>query len=355
MTTIDSAPPLRSAVIGCGAISKEHLDYLAHSPRAEIVGVCDLSPAIAEWTAQRYETSAFTDHSQMLALTAPQVVHVLTPPRSHLSLALQSLDAGAHVVVEKPIAASASEVERLYDAADQHGLLVIENQNYRFNDGVTDVRALIDAGSLGTVTEVDVRIQKHLADTRFADPNIPNPLNHLAGGALRDFLPHMVGLVLDLSGATTVEDVTARWRSELANDALGLDGLDASFTANGTIGRLYFSSTSDPEGFTVTVRGTHGTVMIDLWQPHQLRYLRRGPAVLNPLLNQMASGSALVRSAVRGFGDKVMQHLPYHGIERLLDAFYLAVQTGGNPPLNRDDIALTARTVDVISGFVDAP
>ena len=355
MTHPQPSAPLRSAVIGCGAISKEHLDFIAASSRADLVGVCDLSPAIADWTARKYRTDPFTVHLEMFERTAPQVVHVLTPPRSHVPLARQAIDTAAHVVVEKPMASTAAEVEALYDAADSNGLLIIENQNYRFNDGVADIRGLLDDGSLGDLTEIDVRIHKHLGETRFADPNMPNPLGHLAGGAVRDFLPHMVGLALDLAEAKTVDDVAASWRSDVGDEALGVDGLDAVFRIDAVAARMFFSSVSEPEGFLVTVRGTHGSVTVDLWQPHQMRYLRRGSETLTPLLNQLMGGSALVGSAFRGFRNKVMQHLPYHGIGRLLDEFYRAIQTGGEPPLTRTDVVLTARTVDQISSFAPQP
>lgn len=346
-------PPLRAAVIGCGVISKEHLEHLAASPRADLVGVCDLSPATAEWTAQEYATTPFTDHRAMLADTRPDVVHVLTPPKSHVPLTRDALDAGAHVVVEKPIAATAAEAARLYDQAEACGRHIIENQNYRYNDGVLDLRHLVAAGRLGHVTEVEVRVQQRLAETKFADPFVPNPVGHLPGGAIRDYLPHMVGLVLELAGDEPATDVRAVWRSEVDDEVLGLDALDATFGVGDVIGRVHFSSRSQPEGFMVTVRGTEGTAGVDLWQPHRLAQLRRGATALAPLVNQASNGAALLRSAVRGFRDKVMQHLPYHGVPRLLDAYYQALQHGTAPPLGRDEVLRTLEAVDSISRLAE--
>src|SRR5688500_17558915 len=96
---------LRAAVIGTGKISDEHLRFLAASPLASLVGVCDLSPSMARYAAMRYGCpDAYTAAAQMLAEQRPDVVHVLTPPQSHAKLATECLDAGAHVIVEKPIA-----------------------------------------------------------------------------------------------------------------------------------------------------------------------------------------------------------------------------------------------------------
>src|SRR5687768_7536450 len=93
---------LRAGVIGSGKISEEHLKFLSTSPRANLVGVCDLSPSLAKFALERFghsgTTLAFTDHRQMLAEKRPAIVHVLTPPQSHVTLVAECLRAGAHVI-----------------------------------------------------------------------------------------------------------------------------------------------------------------------------------------------------------------------------------------------------------------
>jgi predicted dehydrogenase len=285
----------------------------------------------------------------------PDVVHILTPPRSHVPLSHDALDAGAHVVVEKPAAADAAELRALYDHADRVGRQLMENQNYRFNDGVVDLAARIDSGQLGELVEIETRLHQHLGESKFADPNVPNPLGHLPGGAIRDYLPHMVGLVLHLAHDPEIVDVTARWRSDLGIDALGVDALDATMATGSMVGRVVFDSRIEPEGFVLAARGTLGTASVDLWQPHGLVYRQRGSATLTPLINQAANGGALMRSAVVGLRDKIMQHLPYHGITRLLDGFYAAVQTGGDLPVSRASTLATAEIIDRMSATAARP
>ena len=80
------------------------------------VAVCDLSPAIADYTAARYGAgSAYTDHTEMLAVVRPQVVHVLTPPLSHARLVTEALEAGCHVLCEKPITPDTASLRELLD------------------------------------------------------------------------------------------------------------------------------------------------------------------------------------------------------------------------------------------------
>src|SRR5215204_6373682 len=96
---------LTAALIGTGKISEEHLKFLTASPRARVVGVCDLSPSLARYASERFGAGRpFTDYAAMLAEVKPDVVHVLTPPGTHVRLVGDCLRAGAHVIVEKPVA-----------------------------------------------------------------------------------------------------------------------------------------------------------------------------------------------------------------------------------------------------------
>ena len=90
---------LRAAVIGTGKISEEHLRFLAHSPQVELAGVCDLSPSLANYAVARFGGGrAFTSASNLLQELRPDVVHVLTPPHTHVQLVTEAVKIGrAHV------------------------------------------------------------------------------------------------------------------------------------------------------------------------------------------------------------------------------------------------------------------
>src|SRR4051812_3837102 len=109
-----------AAVVGVGAVAKQHLACLDQMDAVDVVGVCDLSSAVAESAAERFGVPApFSDHRTMLAELSPDVVHVTTPPAAHLSVALDALASGAHVIVEKPIVAEADKLEALLGEAER--------------------------------------------------------------------------------------------------------------------------------------------------------------------------------------------------------------------------------------------
>ena len=100
---------LRAAVIGCGTIAYEHLPYLSPSPLVELAATVDRSKAAASFVAKRFNAAGFyTDHREMLAEAKPDVVHVLTPPHTHVAIVRDCLEAGAHVICEKPTAGTST-------------------------------------------------------------------------------------------------------------------------------------------------------------------------------------------------------------------------------------------------------
>ena len=106
-------PRMKAALIGAGLIAQQHLGCLRSLREIALVGVCDLSRAMAESAAERFGVDAwFTDHHAMLERVRPDVVHITTPPQSHFKLAMDALAAGAHVIVEKPITVSSRPSRR---------------------------------------------------------------------------------------------------------------------------------------------------------------------------------------------------------------------------------------------------
>src|SRR5687768_9183491 len=95
---------MKAAIVGAGVIAQQHIAAL-QSINCESIVVCDKSPVIAEATAARFKLQEwYVDFDRMLEVARPDTVHVTTPPDSHVRLATAALEAGTHVLVEKPIA-----------------------------------------------------------------------------------------------------------------------------------------------------------------------------------------------------------------------------------------------------------
>src|SRR5260221_9532640 len=128
---------LIGVLIGCGAIAREHLSALKQLENVEVAAVCDLSPARAESTAERFGIPKwYSAHEQMLADIQPDLVHITTSPSAHFSLTKTCLAAGLNVLCEKPITSEYKDFVTLKELALSNHCMLLENQNLRFHSSI---------------------------------------------------------------------------------------------------------------------------------------------------------------------------------------------------------------------------
>jgi predicted dehydrogenase len=324
----------RSAVVGTGFIAGQHLACLRSLAGVEVVGVCDLSPAVAEATAERFELpNWFTDHQVMLERLRPDVVHVCTPAFTHLSLVRDAFRAGAHVLVEKPVAASYGEWAEMRAGATDAGLLLVEDYNYLFDRCVLDLDALIGSGGFGRVSHVDVRFFQAVGEPThaFGDRNAPHPTHKLPAGAVSDFLPHLASLAHHFVGPH--RSVSTAWRPGGGSPAQEFVALVDAEGGTATIG---FNADSRPEGFWIEVYGARMQARINLYEG-RLSVARTlgGPSALVPVRNAVAEARSAVSAAFVRLWDKVSGGpVGYDGLWELVTRFYSALSAGAPPPVS---------------------
>lgn len=124
---------LKIGVIGCGTIAKyRHLPEYDANPEVELVAVCDLEPERAEAYAEQYGAKALTDYNELLQIEELDAVSVCLPNYLHAPVTIDALNAGKHVLCEKPMATSREEAEQMIEAAAQNGKKLMIGHNQRF-------------------------------------------------------------------------------------------------------------------------------------------------------------------------------------------------------------------------------
>ena len=125
---------MKAALIGAGQIARQHLACLKTLPASRWRrSATSRPPSRSPRPSGTAFRAWFTDHRAMLEKVRPDVVHVTTPPTSHFRLAMDALEAGAHVIVEKPATTSFEELEALVRRAQETGRALVEDYNYVFN------------------------------------------------------------------------------------------------------------------------------------------------------------------------------------------------------------------------------
>lgn len=143
----------KAAVIGCGLISKNHLKALKNVEHVTCTAVCDIVREKAEAAAQTYGVKeVYTDYKEMLKQADIDVVHICTPHYLHAQMAVDALEAGKHVLCEKPMALTVEDARRMEEAEKRSGrILGICFQN-RYNEASVYMKKLMESGELGPVT-----------------------------------------------------------------------------------------------------------------------------------------------------------------------------------------------------------
>ncbi|MFC4099678.1 Gfo/Idh/MocA family protein [Paenibacillus xanthanilyticus] len=143
---------VRVAVIGCGSISKyRHIPEYAANENVEIVAFVDVVAERSQAYADKYGALAFTDYKEMLAQVKPDAVSVNLPNALHAPVSIDAANAGAHVLVEKPMAATAEEGHAMIEAAKKNGVFLMVGHNQRLMPPHVKAKEILDSGKLGKV------------------------------------------------------------------------------------------------------------------------------------------------------------------------------------------------------------
>jgi len=248
---------VRVGMLGFGAIGAEHARAVAAVPGLQMTAVSDLSPArlaLARDASPGVRTGA--DSDALLADDEVDLVVVSTPPNTHADWARRLLDAGKHVVLEKPMALSAADCDQLLARAAERDRLLVVYQNRRFDPDYRALAGVVRSGRIGEVFHLEAFVggYDHPCSYWHSDATV-------SGGALVDWGSHYLDQVLDLMPGE-VRHVTAanhkrRWfdvtNADHARVTLHFaDGREAEFVHSD------LAAAAKPKWY---VLGTHGAVV----------------------------------------------------------------------------------------------
>ncbi|MGI6561901.1 MAG: Gfo/Idh/MocA family protein [Clostridia bacterium] len=212
------AKKLRVAIVGCGGIANgKHMPSLAKIPEVEMVAFCDIVESKAQEAKAKYGTAdayICTDYKEIVKDSSIDAVHVCTPNKSHANITIDMLNSGKHVMCEKPMAKTAADAKRMYDAYKASGKKLTIGYQGRYRAESLYLKKLCDAGELG-----DIYFAKAHAVRRRAVPTWGVFLNEeeQGGGPLIDIGTHALDLTLWMMNNYEVESVVGSVYRKLAD------------------------------------------------------------------------------------------------------------------------------------------
>ncbi len=260
----------RVAIIGCGRISYKHIEgFINNSESVELVALCDPSMEKMQSRVEQYQAAVtgsdvkcFTSYKEMLSSSTLDFVTIATESGTHAQISIDCLNAGVHVIVEKPMALSTSDAEAMVKCAtDNDKKLAVCFQN-RFNAPIEKTREAFEAGRLGRImhSAVQVRWNRNIDYYKQADWRGTWDID---GGTLMNQCTHGIDLLqwMNNSDVVKVHAVTRRFQRPIEAEDFGCAILEF---ADGSVGMVEGTANVYPKNLneSLSLFGTDGTIVI---------------------------------------------------------------------------------------------
>jgi len=244
---------LRTALIGCGKVGETHAAALASLEASELVAVCDRTEEGATEFGSRYGVPGYTDVATMLREQGVQAVSVCTPHPVHAAVIEVAAEHGAHVLVEKPLAATLADCDRALDACERAGVRLGVVSQRRFYPPIARMKAALDAGKIGRPVLATVDILGWRDREYYASNPWRGTWAGEGGGVLVNQAPHQIDLLQWLMGP--VEELFGYW-DNVNHPYVAVDDTAIAILRfrSGSLGTMVLSNAQNP--------GLHGRVHV---------------------------------------------------------------------------------------------
>lgn len=255
---------IRLALVGCGRISKNHLEAIHNnSDNIELVAVCDRNLEKANGPAELFKCKAYDNLDDLIAKERPDLISLATPNGIHAKQAIQISNAGIDVITEKPMSLSWDDSNKMIEAAaSNNSRLFVIHQN-RFNDTVQAVWQALQNGRFGKLYMITSNVFWQRPQEYYDKEASWHGTKELDGGAFMTQASHYVDLVQWIVGSKP-KSVYARLATLARNIETEDTGSATIEWENGVLGSINMTVLTYPRNFegSVTILGENGTVRI---------------------------------------------------------------------------------------------
>lgn len=252
---------LRVGLVGCGHISAAHLRGWRKAADCEVTGLFDLDGTVAAARARQFAVPR-VHHDLDRLIAESDVVDVCTPPTTHARIALATLRAGRHLLIEKPLVTELREWEELLAAADDSPGVITVVHNIKFARAVQVARRWLEEGRIGELTRLNRRFLTSPEGDRMLRAET-HWSHRLPGGRWLETLPHALYLIHHFAGPLKLSQVVALATS-LPPGRYGADEVLVSLTGDRCLATVEYSARCRANTRTLTLIGTEGRIELDL-------------------------------------------------------------------------------------------
>jgi predicted dehydrogenase len=350
---------LKVAIVGCGKIADSHASQIQRIEGCEIVGACDNEELMAKQLCDRFHVKRyFNNLTQLLNEVRPDVVHITTPPQSHLKIGQQCLESGCHIYVEKPFTIDAAEAEILLKTAYQTGRKLTVGTDEQYSEVSQRMRKLVSDGYLG---DAPVHIESfwcyNLNDVAYAKALLDDKQHwarKLPGGLLHNLISHGVSKIAMFLTSDAPYVMAYGFVSPFLRN-LGEENLIDELRVliheeKGTTAYFTFSSQMQPSLHQLYIYGSKNGLLIDEDQRMLIklrgnRFKSYAEHFIPPVIFAKQYLANFIHNARLFLANDFHMDVSK---KYLIESFYRSITVGTPLPIPYREILLTSKIMDAI-------
>lgn len=336
---------LKLGIVGCGGVAQQaHLPSFMRLNDVVLSAVCDRNEVLAKETSAKYRLPiAYTELSDMLSKENLDIVDICTPPQTHAALAVEALEHGCHVLMEKPMALSTADCDAMIKAADEKGTKLCIVHNQIFTPPFLKARRLVAEGAIGEF------IGMRLFHSDHRDEMIMKKdfwIHKLPGGLIGETGPHPVYESLTFLNKVKSVDVYAR--SFLEHPWAPFDEFRIELEGEKGMSSITISYASNHGDILVDIMGTEGILHIDLCSLLLVRYGERLSSKPIPLARYFFSISSQVIGGIMANAFRFATGTLGSGHNVIIRRFVDSIINCHEPPVTGEEGREAVRTMEMI-------
>ena len=336
---------LKVAVVGCGFVAQNrHIpSFLRLRRDVSLCAVCDLNQELAKSVAEKFGIpNVYSDASKMISKERLDVVDICTPPQAHAPLAVEAMEGGCHVLLEKPMAVKLSDCDRMIRASQKYGSKLSIVHNQIFYPPFLKARELVDGGVVGKLTGMRILSLTHRDEYM---PLKDHWVHKLPGGVVGETGPHAV--YMSLVFLRNVKDVKVCARKSLEYPWVMYDDYRIELEGENMTSSIIISHTNDCTACDVDLFGTKGTIRIDLQSMLLMRYEREDNTPMSVALSSLnVAGQIVMGVATNAF--RAILHRQMLGHDIMIQKFVNSIINDQRVPVTPEDGRETIRVMNMI-------
>lgn len=336
----------RLAIVGCGAIVREHFRISRIVRALNLVALCDIDETVVARMAREGNVDrTYTDFSKMLESEDLSIVAILTPPQFHAPMAVAAIERGINVLLEKPLTITGSEAELILEALQNTGVKLTVDYNALFSRTMMKAIDLVRHAAIGEVLGMEVRMLQTKDDAMASNPK--HWCHKLPGGRFGEMLAHPVYLLQSILG-NNLETVKVLADKRGTYDWMRYDELHALVRGRKGVGRIHASFNAPRPAYQIDIYGTQKILNIDLLNQTLVTLGYRTYSRTDSAKDCLNISSQLLLDTIRNIFMYVRHERGYDALERVYTNLIDSIDGRAGLIVNADMACQTVNVVEEI-------